>query len=231
MTDQPNPDIPAHPAAFQFRLKHLADRLAGSGPIKIVALGSSSTAGRGDVIPYPYRLEVILRGKYQPRIINVINRGRGGEEAPDEVKRIASDVLAENPAVVIWQIGTTAAWQRRDPRTIEAALADGLAQLAGREMDIVLMDPQFVPALVQPPVMLRAAEQMVQLIVDVAANARVNVFQRFALMRAWHEGEGVAFDTLVDMTDPDRLHQSDWSTQRVAIALSEAIRDGLALPA
>jgi hypothetical protein len=230
MTDQPNPDIPAHPAAFQFRLKHLADRLAGTGPIKIVALGSSSTAGRGDVIPYPYRLEVILRGKYQP-IINVINRGRGGEEAPDEAKRIASDVLAENPAVVIWQIGTTAAWQRRDPSTIQAALEDGLGQLAGRAMDVVLMDPQFVPALVRPPMMLQAAEQMVRLIADVAAKARLNVFQRFALMRAWHEGEGVSFDTLVDMTDPDRLHQSDWSTQRVAIALSEAIRDGLALPA
>ena len=61
MADQPNPRIPAHPIKFAHPLKNLAQQLAGLRPVKIVAIGSSSTAGRAPVMPYPSRLEVLLR--------------------------------------------------------------------------------------------------------------------------------------------------------------------------
>jgi hypothetical protein len=37
---------------------------AAVGRCKIVAKGSSSTSGRGDVVPHPYRLEICLRAHY-----------------------------------------------------------------------------------------------------------------------------------------------------------------------
>ena len=60
--------------------------------IKIVAIGSSSTAGEGDLVPYPARLEQYAAGpSYAPRIafsqarmIDVLNRGLSGQEAPSE---------------------------------------------------------------------------------------------------------------------------------------------------
>jgi lysophospholipase L1-like esterase len=103
---QPNRYIPAHADAFQYRLPNFANRLNASGSIKIVAIGSSSTAGEGDIVPYPRRLQAALRGKYPSRMMDVLNRGIGGQEAPDELARMQQDVIAEAPALVIWQVGT-----------------------------------------------------------------------------------------------------------------------------
>ena len=90
---------------------------------KIVAFGSSSTSGRLSVVPYPARLELMLRNEYGDqgdfpfgkRMINVINRGVGGEEATTEMPRIQSDVIDEAPALVIWQVGTNAVFRNNDP--------------------------------------------------------------------------------------------------------------------
>jgi hypothetical protein len=53
MADQGNRYIPAHADAFEHPLPNFANRLKGQGPIKLVALGSSSTAGECDVVPLP----------------------------------------------------------------------------------------------------------------------------------------------------------------------------------
>ena len=47
-------------------------------------------------------------------MINVINRGVGGEEATTELPRIQSDVIDEEPALVIWQVGTNAVFHSDD---------------------------------------------------------------------------------------------------------------------
>jgi acyl-CoA thioesterase I len=58
-------------------------------------------------------------------------------------------------------------------------------------------------------------------IATAAASAKVNVFHRFALMRQW-ESEGVSRDALDDGY-PEHLHTSQWATDCIALALSEAI--------
>jgi hypothetical protein len=55
-------------------------------------MGSSSTAGREDVLAYPARLEMYLRRKYGNPRIDVVNRGRGGEEAIEELLRFDADI-------------------------------------------------------------------------------------------------------------------------------------------
>src|SRR5437879_5582980 len=90
MLDQhPNSEIPAHHSPFEHVLSHFSDRFNVAGPVKIVAIGSSSTAGEGGIAPYPCRLELALRDpgswpegadKFKHRMIDVINRGKGGDE-------------------------------------------------------------------------------------------------------------------------------------------------------
>jgi len=85
----PDGDIPAEFVSFKYPLPHLAKALRGKAPVRIVAMGSSSTSGRGDVVPYPHRLEMYLRVRYGeeqfPNLkIDVLNRGKGGEEAIEE---------------------------------------------------------------------------------------------------------------------------------------------------
>jgi hypothetical protein len=224
MTDQPNPNIPVHPAAFRHRLSNFAKALDGGGTVKIVAIGSSTTAGEGGIVAYPYRLEEALRGRYKDRMIDVLNRGKGGDEAPGEFLRLRPDVLAESPALVIWQVGTNAVWKGDDLNDTLKAINKGLEVLAGKGMDIVLMDPQFVPAIITDD-KIEAANRMVSLIADAAdaAKAPVNVFRRFDLMRKWHDLEKVSFDRILDPTDGSRLHHSDWSTKQMAQALCDTI--------
>jgi lysophospholipase L1-like esterase len=220
---QPNRSIPIRADAFAHPLPNFAKRLVGGGPVTIVAIGSSSTAGEGRIVPYPIRLQAALSAKYGDRV-TVLNRGKSGEEAPDELHRLKADVIDHTPALVIWQVGTNAVWQPdHDPDEVAAAIANGLLQLGGAPMDIVLMDLQYVPALITDDT-IAATRRMLALIADAAAAApHVNLFRRFAMMQQWHEVEKFSFDTMVDPTDETRLHQSDWSTQRVAFELSETI--------
>lgn len=95
MPDAPVPwPIPLELIRFKYPLPHLATALGGTEPVKIVAVGSSSTAGREDVVPYPCRLELEMRKRFFRRMIGVLNKGMGGEDAPDELKRFKRDAKA-----------------------------------------------------------------------------------------------------------------------------------------
>jgi lysophospholipase L1-like esterase len=228
MSNPGNPRIPVQPTPLRHRLRHLANALASPRTAIIVAIGSSSTAGEGDVKPYPPLLEDLLRKSHGD--VKVINKGQGGQEAADELARFKTDVLALKPDLVIWQVGTNAVWNGESPDRTILSVWRGLDLLASlrKPTDVILMDLQYVPALLTAD---RAplAEQMVALIAEAAATARppVNVFRRFAMMRAWHELEKISFDQIVHETDSLRLHQSKWATERLAGAVQLVIEQAL----
>jgi hypothetical protein len=223
----PDGEIPPEIVNFKYPLPHFTKALLGQEPVRIVAIGSSSTAGRGDIVPYPHRLELYLRAEYErerfPNLkIDVLNRGKGGEEAVEELLRFDADIFAEEPSLVIWQVGTNAVFHNYDLKKVATKIAEGLDRLRGQLMDVVLIDPQYVPAMLFDN-KAEASESMVSLISAAAKKAGVNVFRRWALMRHWHVHDCIGFDRMFDPTDQDMLHQSDWSTRRFAQALCSAI--------
>ena len=130
----PEVDVPGEFVAFRHPLPHFVKALAGEAPVRIVAMGSSSTAGRADVVPYPHRLEMYLRAQYgaaqYPNLrIDVLNRGRGGEEAVEELRRFDSDIFAERPSLAIWQVGTNAVFHNYDIGDVAAKIEEGLERL------------------------------------------------------------------------------------------------------
>jgi hypothetical protein len=226
------PQIPIQPLPLDSSLPNFAARLKGTGSIKMVALGSSSTAGEGDIPPYPNRLEKLLRESFDGRMIDILNRGVGGEEAPKERKRIDTDVLPEQPCLVIWQIGTNCIWQSAADHppshkdTIDA-LNEGIEVLKKPgTIDIILMDLQYLPA-VLTPVTIDATNAMVNCIADVATKKSIGLFRRFDLMKRWSEVARYSFEQMVNPTDDKRLHQSEWSTKMVAEALRTVIVDAV----
>jgi lysophospholipase L1-like esterase len=243
MSDQhPNPEIPVFHSPFGYRLSQFSERFNAAGPVKIVAIGSSSTAGEGGIAPYPCRLEGALRDannwpsngadQFKNRMIDVINRGKSGDEAPGELARFQTDVMDENPSLVIWQVGTNAVWKAYNLDAVANAIDTGLKLLLSSrpQMDVVLMDLQYAPAILSEN-RIEAAERMGALIADAAAaNPPVNLFRRFDLMRRWHKVEKSGFDRMIDPSDSDRLHQSDWSAQRIGQALCEVIVDAATRP-
>lgn len=82
-----------------------------------------------------------------------------------------------------------------------------------------------MPAFLTPESTKKAGQQIVHLISSAAEHATfpVNVFCRYDMMRRWHDLEHVSFDRIIDPTDGDRLHHSDWSARRMAEALADTI--------
>jgi acyl-CoA thioesterase I len=207
---------------FKYPLPHLMQSLKRQRKTKIVAIGSSSTAGADGVVPFPCKLELLLRQRFYGGMIDVINRGIGGQEAPQELSRFESDVIAEAPVLVIWQVGTNAVYRKQDYNLddVAKAIAAGLDWLAGLPMDVVLMDLQYTWELVESPGKLELSEQMEQRILAAAEKAKVNVFRRWALMQRWCLSDNTP---LPDLDDGGKLHMSDWATDCVTKALDSVI--------
>ena len=205
--------IPVVPIPFEHGLAHFARSLA-RGQARIVAIGSSTTAGEGNIKAYPERLLSFLQAEYPNAGIAMVNKGVGGQEAPVELQRFDTDVIAEQPDLVIWQVGTNAVWQSPDQKPpsfdeTTAAIRDGLVKLRDETAaDVILMDLQYVPAVLTPAKKDKATA-MVEAISELARDAGVNVFRRFAFMKGLYQVEQVSFDRMVDPTDETRLHDSD----------------------
>ncbi|UGY13987.1 SGNH/GDSL hydrolase family protein [Bradyrhizobium septentrionale] len=210
---------------FAHPLPHIAEALRHQRKVKVVALGSSSTAGADNILPFPPRLEMLLRQRFFGRMIDVINRGVGGQEAPEEYSRIETDVTTEAPVLVIWQVGTNAVYKSYNPAEVRATLEAGLDVLAALPLDVVVMDSQYTQAIVGTPAALNLANIIMPMIAEVTSNKGVNLFSRFALMKRWFEA-GIP---LTELDDGGQLllHTSEWATNCATQSLFGAIDDAL----
>jgi lysophospholipase L1-like esterase len=222
----PQCSAPKELARLDRPLAHTSRLLAAGLPIRIVALGSSSTAGAGATTPdasYPSRLAADLRERFPDHDITVINRGVNGEEASDMLARLDKTVIAEEPDLVIWQLGTNSVL-RDKPSEASAALIDqGVARIKATGADVILVDPQFAPKVISK----HRLSRMLDLLALKSKQLNVNLFQRFAMMRDWREHQKIPFKTFVS---PDELHMNDWSYACLARVLSAAIAEAATRP-
>jgi lysophospholipase L1-like esterase len=201
-------------------LPHVARKLASGQPVVIVAFGSSSTAGYGASGPefnYPNRLAAQLRRQYPSADISVINAGRGGEDAPEMMKRLQTSVIDAHPDLVIWQVGTNAVLRNLDPTETAKLVEDGIARIQAAGADLVLVDPQYSPRVTEHG---ESASKMVKLLGRVAELRHVGIFPRFEVMREWHEKQALPIDSFVIA---DGLHMNDWGYACFAQLLGDDI--------
>jgi lysophospholipase L1-like esterase len=211
---------------FDQALPRMARLIASGAPIKIVALGSSSTYGAGastSAASYPSRLAEELARHFPGHEITVLNRGVNGDEAADMLARLDAAVIAEKPDLVLWQVGTNSVLRDMAVLPHATLLHDGLARLKATGADVVLIDPQYAPRVIAKP----NADGMVSLIATAAKAEHVCLFHRFELMRHWHETERMPFEAFVSA---DGLHMNDWSYACLAKALGIAIAEAATRP-
>lgn len=202
-------------------LPHVAGKLVAGQPVLIVAFGSSSTAGFGASSPefnYPNRLAAQLRRQYPSADITVVNAGVGGEDAPEMMKRLQKEVIDAHPDLVIWQVGTNAVLRNLDPGETAKIVEEGISRIqASGGTDIVLVDPQYSPAVNQRK---ESAGKMVKLLGKVAELRHVGIFPRFEVMREWHETQAIPVESFVIA---DGLHMNDWGYACFAQLLGDDI--------
>jgi acyl-CoA thioesterase-1 len=220
----PRCDARLDPVRFAKPLSRVGHKLATGQPITIVAIGSSSTAGAGASSPgatYPSRLQAELREQFHGRTIKVINRGVGGEEVPDMLKRFDKAVVAAKPDLVIWQLGTNSVLRNHPLNDHGALIRAGIEKIRATGADVVLIDPQFAPKVIAKP----EAGRMVELIGVAAKREDVDLFPRFDVMRHWREH--MDFKAFLSS---DGLHMNDWSYACLAKALGLAITEAARRP-
>jgi acyl-CoA thioesterase I len=199
-------------------LTRTALALASGEPLVIVAIGSSSTAGAGATSPansYPSRLEAELRERFPGAPITVINRGANGEDAKQMIARF-DEVIRDQPDLVLWQVGTNAVLRDYAVSGEAPLILEGIRRLKAAQTDIVLVDSQYAPKVITK----HDIAGMLALLAKIARDEKVGLFERFAIMRNWHNDRGIPFEAVLS---PDGLHMNDWSYGCVAKLLAESI--------
>jgi acyl-CoA thioesterase I len=173
-------------------LLHTSKQIRSQRRLKVVALGSSSTLGMGATGPeaaYPARLEAVLNQHLPGVAIQVINKGVSRQSAKQMLERLATDVLAEKPTLVIWETGTAEAVRGAELDEFVHALLVGVDKMAEAGIDVVLMDTQYSRSTAR----IINFQPYVDAIDQVGGMRDLVVFPRYQVMRLWVDEERFTF--------------------------------------
>jgi acyl-CoA thioesterase I len=206
---------------FRRPLRALSKAVRATRSAKVLAIGSSSTAGVGatsQATTYVAQLETTLEGFVKGLDIKMTARGLGGEEAEGAATRMKREVELDQPDLVVWQVGTNDARLHADVDRFKQCLKTTLEWLRARAIDVVLVDPQYGADLAKDA----HYERVVKAIADVAREARVLLVDRFEAMRevALLRGDGFFLAS-------DKLHLNDTGHRCMAEQLARSIVSGL----
>lgn len=194
-------------------------KAASAGPVTILAIGSSSTAGTGaggKKTAYPARTEQILRAALGHDRLTVTARGVGGERADGALARLPDAMAETGAALVVWQVGTNDALRRLDPDDVAGTIRRGIALARQARADIILIDPQYFPRIAKNT----GYAAMAATIDTVGIQESVTVIDRFERMRS-------AGEALPSLLAKDGLHMSRDGHDCLAHDLARAILNGL----
>jgi len=188
--------------------------------LRIVAMGSSSTQGYGATNPkysYPAQLKMKLEAAMPGIQIHVWNKGIGGQDAEEMVARMTKDVKPEHAHIVVWQVGTNSAIRRDPLAKFTEKLRTGIDIGHSLGANFIMMNLQYVPAVVALP----DEEEYARAMADVAKEKGVGLFRRFEIMKSWYN-DGMPYAQFVIN---DGLHLNDFGQKCIAKLLSQSILD------
>jgi len=223
--DVPKCSAPAEATGLENLPMNFREKVAERRPLKIVAIGSSSTLGTGASSPdksYPSRLEAELKMRLPGVPVTVLNKGIGGEEAPQMIARFDADVFEEAPDLVLWQVGSNSVLLNHP--TPGEVIREGVERLKASGTEVILVNQQYAPKILAKS----DIGHMVDVITATSRDTEVGLFDRFAIMRYWFESERISFEQSLSS---DGLHMNDWSYACSAKLLANALLDGIKAPA
>jgi lysophospholipase L1-like esterase len=157
-----------------------------------------------------------LRRRWPRLAVAVVNQGVGGDTAKQMLARFTRDVLRYHPQLVIWQTGSNSALASEDLQGYEHTVRAGLAQLQAAQIDVILMDPQYAPRVLERPL----HRAIVNILAKLGDDLQVAVFHRFAVMQQWVTKGQYSIEDLIIR---DQLHMSDTGYTCIAQLLSRSL--------
>lgn len=190
--------------------------------LRIVAMGSSSTQGYGASNPkysYPAQLQIKLEAAMPGVDVHVYNKGVGGQDAPEMVDRMRADVKPERAHLVVWQVGTNSAIRRDPLPRFAEKLRAGIEIGQSLGANFVMMNLQYVPAVVALP----DEEDYARVMAEVAKEKGAGLFRRFEIMRSWYN-DGMPYAQFVTN---DGLHLNDFGQKCIGKLLATSILEAV----
>ena len=139
------------------------------------------------------------------------------EDFKQMLERFPTDVLPEDPVLVIWETGTTDAVRGVGVDDFAATLQTGIDKLEAHGVDIMLVDMQFSHSTAT----VIDFERYLNTLHRVGDVNDVNVFPRFEMMRYWSEQNVFNFD---GVAKDERAGLAARVYECLAGKLAEAIR-------
>ena len=132
------------------------------------------------------------------------------------MKRLDVDVLDAKPDLVIWQMGTNAILREIDYADFDRVVQEGIDRMQRAGIEILLMDLQYAPRVIEVPDHRRMLEHFDAL----GEHNHIPVFHRYAVMKYWADAMRTRY---VSMLSSDGLHLNDTSYGCLAERLADAI--------
>jgi hypothetical protein len=177
-------DVPSYLLTTESALPKVADALKTGHPLDILVVGSrSSTINTSDGSAYPGRLQAVLRERLPSVAVNVSVELQVKKTAEEVAAGLVKLMEGKRPTLVIWQTGTYDAMRSIDPDDFRGAVDEGVAALQNAGTDVILMNLQYSP---RTETMISAPPYLDNMRV-VAQQHDVPLFDRFAIMRHWHD--------------------------------------------
>lgn len=178
----------------------------GPGPVRVLAIGSSSTEGVGASFrdaSYPARLEQLLNAALGEGAAQVVNAGVGGERADATLRRLREALGGADYHLVIWQVGVNDALS---PGVDEAAFVErlnaGIDAVRDAGAALLLLDQQWFPRIEGDARYAR----FVGLLAETAQARGAPVLSRWGLMTAMRADDLALPEA---MLAADRFHMND----------------------
>ena len=202
-------------------LPRTIEKLGRGEPLKIVAIGSSSTAGTGassTKASYPSQMQGDLKAMFPHSPITVINRGLPGDTASNMVARFKHDAIEPKPDLIIWQTGTNSALGGGNVERFTADVLRGIKIARKHNIDIMLMSPQYAPRFESVANRMTFIDHLHAL----AEREQVPVFRRYEIMKHWIASGQFTSKTMIN---PDGLHLTDLSYDCLGWLVARMIGD------
>ena len=215
---------PVFPSPKPALLQRVSEALRATHAAKILAVGSSSTAGVGASSPsrtYVAWLETDLETALEGTDFDVVGHGLSGEVAQGAADRMKREVEDVKPDLVIWQLGTNDAMRHVAMDGFRNCVKKTLAWLEEQRVDVILINPQYGDSLIKDAYY----EEVVTAIADIAREMQVPLVDRFDAMRKLQRERGSHFDLSADdlhMNDEGYRHLAQHVAATIIAALPRA---------
>jgi len=179
-----NCEVPAYLLTTESRLPRVEDVIRQGRSLEILVVGSrSSSIPSAEDSAYPARLQVMLKDRLPSAPVRVSVELQNKKSAEEVASGFVKLVEEKKPKLVIWQTGTIDAMRSIDPDDFRKSVTNGVIAVQNAGADVILLNLQYSPrteTMIAVPPYLDAMRL-------VAEEQAVPLFDRFAIMRHWHD--------------------------------------------